>query len=211
MYRPKHFDEPHFERLHEFVREQPFGTIVSQGEAGLEASHVPFLIDAVPDSPGRLFGHLARANPQWRAFDGEAECLTVFQGPHAYVSPAWMESASNVPTWNYVAVHAYGRPEVIEDPDRVRAGIERLVATSEAFRSSPWATGKAPADFIDGLLRGIVAFDLPIDRIEGKWKLSQNKSEADRRGIIRGLEAEGGEASSDLARVMRDRLGRFRS
>ncbi len=206
MYRPRHFDVDDLARLHSMIRGQSFGTLVSLGAEGLVASHIPFLLDPEQGPSGSLFGHVARANSQWKGFDGQAEVLVTFQGPHAYVSPAWMEGDQNVPTWNYVAVHVSGRPRVIADPDRVRTSIERLVAANESSRSSPWTTQDAPSDFVDGMLRGIVAFDLGIHRIEGKWKLSQNKAEVDRCGAIAGLEAEGGTAACDIAREMRASL-----
>ncbi len=203
MYRPKHFDVEDLDLLHGLIRAHSFGTLVSNGEDGLVASHIPFLLDPDEGASGSLFGHVARANPQWRDFDGRSDLLVTFQGPHAYVSPAWMEAETSVPTWNYVAVHVYGRPRIVEDSDRVRASIERLVAANEAPRVNPWTTTDAPPSFVDGMLRGVVAFDLPIDRIEGKWKLSQNKSPADRRGAIDGLEAEGGTPGCEVAEEMR--------
>ncbi len=204
MYRPKHFDVDEISRLHELIREEPFGTLISPDSAGLVASHVPFVLRAGGDL-GTLFGHVARSNAQWKGFDGATEVLVTFQGPHAYVSPAWMESESNVPTWNYIAVHAYGRPRILESPTVVRERMNELVAQSERSRSLPWTIEDAPADFVEKMLRGIVAFDLEIERIEGKWKLSQNKSEADHQGALDGLEAEGGEAGAEMAREMRRR------
>lgn len=206
MYRPKHFDVDEVERLHALIRDEPFGTLVSRTPDGFVASHIPFVLRANQGSRGALFGHVARANRQWESFDGRTEVLATFHGPHAYVSPAWMESPSNVPTWNYVAVHVYGCPRVLESPSIVRERMDELVAQSEANRASPWSTTDAPADFVDGMLRGIVAFDLEIERIEGKWKLSQNKSEADRRRAIEGLEAEGGATGCDTAAEMRRAL-----
>lgn len=206
MYRPKHFDESDAERMHAMIREHSFGALVSAGDRGIVASHIPFTLDSECGALGSLFGHVARANDQWRAFDGDAEVLVIFQGPHAYVSPAWMPGERNVPTWNYVSVHVSGRPRLIDEPDIVRARIEGLVATNEASRTKPWKTTDVPADFVDGMLGGIVAFDLPIDRLEGKWKLSQNKNDADRRGAIAGLEAEGGLAGCDVAKEMRRTL-----
>jgi len=203
MYRPKHFDVRSTERMHAMIREYPFGALVSTGESGFVASHLPFTLDPERGALGRLSGHFARANDQWRGFDGDAEALVLFQGPHAYVSPAWMSGARNVPTWNYIAVHVFGRPRIIDDPEIARARLESLVAANEAFRATPWTTGDAPADFVDAMVGGIVAFDLPIDRLEGKWKLSQNKTETDRRGAIEGLETEGGPAGCDVAREMR--------
>lgn len=206
MYRPKHFDVEDVERLQALVRHQPFATIVSPSPEGLVASHIPFVLRPNEGPHGLLFGHVARANRQWEAFDGEAEALVTFQGPHAYVSPAWMESASNVPTWNYVAVHVYGRPRILESPAVVRERMEELVGQSEQGRNAPWTTADAPAEFLDGMLRGIVAFDLLIDRIEGKWKLSQNKSDSECRRVIAGLESEGGAAGRETAREMRREL-----
>lgn len=207
MYRPRHFDVDDIARTHAMIEEHPFGSLISRDESGLVASHIPFLLDRAVGELGSLFGHVARANDQWQSFDGAREVLVLFQGSHAYVSPAWMPGERNVPTWNYLAVHVYGRPRVVEDPEVVRARIESLVAANEASRSAPWTTADAPADFVDGMLGGIVAFDLPIDRIEGKWKLSQNKSEEDRAGAIAGLEREGGTAGCEVAQEMRKTPG----
>lgn len=207
MYRPKHFDVDDLARMHAMIREHSFGTLVSQHESGPVATHIPFLLDPARGPRGCLVGHVARANDQWRSFDGNTEVLVIFLGPHAYVSPAWMDSERNVPTWNYTAVHAVGRPQVLDDPDVARTRIEELVEANEGPRTKPWTTRDAPEDFVDGMLGGIVPFDLEIDRLEGKWKLSQNKSEADRLGAIDGLENEGGASGCDVAKEMRKTLG----
>ena len=202
MYRPRHFDVSDRAELLEQIRKEPFGVLVSQGGQGLVASHVPFLLERGEDGDV-LFGHVARPNEQWRDFDGQSEVLVVFSGPHAYVSPAWASPEKTVPTWNYVAVHVYGVPRIVEAPAVVRQRIDQLVAEHEGRRDRPWASDQLPESLFGGLLRGIVAFELVIDRIEGKRKLSQNKSEADRRGVVQGLEAEGGAPGWDVAREMR--------
>lgn len=205
MYRPRHFDVSDRATLLEQIRKEPFGVLFSQVDQRLVASHVPFLLET-GDGGDVLFGHVARPNEQWRDFDGRREVLVVFSGPHAYVSPAWASPEKTVPTWNYVAVHVYGVPRIVEDPTSVRRRIDELVAEHEGRRDRPWASEQLPDELVGGLLRGIVAFELVVDRIEGKWKLSQNKSEDDRRGVVQGLEAEGGAPGWDVAREMRKEL-----
>ena len=149
---------------------------------------------------------MARANDQLAALRAGGEALVIFQGPEAYVTPSWYPSKAEhgkvVPTWNYAAVHAWGTPRVIEDAAWLRDQIERLTASREGSRPQPWAVGDAPADYIDAQLRGIVGLEIPISRIEGKWKVSQNRSESDRRGVADGLMAEGAEA---MARLVAER------
>ncbi len=164
------------------------------------ATHLPFLLHRTRGTKGTLIGHMARANPH-RELLG-AESLVIFQGPHAYVSPSWYEDAPAVPTWNYIAVHAYGAPEIVDDAAEVRAVLARLIEVHEAGRSAPWQFESLPGDFIDGMVRGIVAFEIPIARLEGKWKLNQNRSAADRDGVIRALHAQGDPMAQAVAAAM---------
>jgi transcriptional regulator len=162
----------------------------------MEASHVPVLIDPEPAPFGTLRGHLARGNPQWQRAAADTDALAIFLGPNAYVSPSWYaakrETGKVVPTWNYVAIHAYGRPRFYDDVTRLRAHVSSLTARHEAARAAPWAVTDAPEDFIQGLLKGIVGFEIPISRLEGKWKMSQNRPAKDRAGVVEGLRREGG-------------------
>lgn len=191
MYVPKHFSEDDLGHLHEVIRRNAFGVVTSPLDGHLMATHLPFLIDPDRGPNGTLLAHMARANPHWTGFDGVTEALVVFSGPHGYISPNWYETGPAVPTWNYVAVHAYGVPVLRDDPAEARAHLSQLAATYEAGRERPWRIDDPPADFIDGMLRGVIAFEIPIARIEGKAKLSQNRSAGDRRSVVAALRAEG--------------------
>ena len=169
--------------------------MVTQTADGLIASHVPMLLDRSPAPYGTLIGHLARPNPQARGAIGEG--LAIFQGPDAYVTPSWYatkrQNGKVVPTWNYVAIHAYGAVEFFSDPERLREVVTRLTERHELARPQPWAVTDAPSDFIDGMLKGIVGFAVPITRLEGKWKMSQNRPAEDRARVIDGLNDQGRE------------------
>jgi transcriptional regulator len=185
MYVPKAFREDDPARLHGFLAAWSFALLVTDVDGVPGATHLPLVLDAGAGPHGTLIGHVARANPQWQTFDGTRQALAVFQGPHAYVSPTWYATAPAVPTWNYAAVHAYGRPRVLEGAAATRDAVARLVA----IHDPAWSLADQPEDFIAGMLRGIVAFAMPIERLEGKLKLSQNRPAADRPGIVRALRA----------------------
>lgn len=191
MYVPPPFKQSDLAACHGLMEANSFGTLVSPGAGASapNATHIPFLLDRTAGPKGTLIGHMARANPHRELLGAEA--LVIFQGPHAYVSPSWYEAAPAVPTWNYVAVHAYGTPSITDDPATVRATLARLTKVHEAGRKAPWQFDFLPGDFADGMVRGIFAFEIPIARLEGKWKLSQNRSTADREGVIAGLRAQG--------------------
>ncbi len=203
MYRPPAFDIDDKSALFRVMRANSFALLVTAG-GGLIASHIPLFLDTDGDAPGRLFGHLARANDQWKGFDGAGEAMAVFQGPHAYVSPSWYASEIMVPTWNYVAVHAYGRPRVVDDAARIRGHLENLVGTYESPATGPWSMARLPDDYVARMIKGIVAFEMPIERLEGKFKLSQNRSAADRQGAIEGLENSGDAVAGEVAKLMRE-------
>ena len=207
MYVPPHFAEQDKARLHQAIRDTRLATLVTLGSEGLEASHVPILLDEGEGPWGTIRGHLARANPQWRRAAIETPALAMFLGPDAYVTPSWYatkrETGKVVPTWNYLAIHAYGRIEFFEDAKRLRDIVTSLTRRHEGKRAAPWAVSDAPEDYIRAQLRGIVGFRLPIERLEGKWKLSQNRTEADRQGVIEGLEGEGGALEAVIARRMK--------
>lgn len=188
MYVPRAFREDDIARLHGFLRSWSFALLVTNVDGVPSATHLPLVLDAAGVEPGRLIGHVARANPQWQTFDGTRPALAVFQGPHAYVSPTWYATGPAVPTWNYAAIHAYGRPRVLEGHEATRDAVARLVQEHDPA----WRLAEQPAHFIAGMLRGIVAFEMPIERLEGKLKLSQNRPAADRPGIVRAL--RGGDA-----------------
>jgi transcriptional regulator len=192
VYIPPLHKEDRIDVLHEAIRGTGLATLVTTTPDGLIASHIPLLLDPEPAPYGTLIGHLARPNPQARGAISEA--LVIFQGPEAYITPSWYatkrETAKVVPTWNYVAVHAYGTIEFFDDKERLRDIVTRLTRRQEEARAEPWAVTDAPADFIDTMLKGIVGLALPITRLEGKWKMSQNRPAEDRAGVVAGLTAE---------------------
>lgn len=207
MYTPESFKQEDLPTLHETMRRIGFATLVTQGSAGMEASHVPMLLDAERGDFGTLKGHIARANPQWRQAAPGTDALAIFLGPQTYISPAWYaskrETGKVVPTWNYVAIHAYGKPRFIEDREWLRALVTQLTQTHERPRADPWAVTDAPADFVDGMLRAIVGFEVVIERLEGKWKMSQNRPEKDLATVLEGLAKQGGEAPAAVAEQVR--------
>ena len=196
MYLPKHFEESRAEVLHELIRTHPLGLLVTLADAGLQANPVPFMLDADPaGGPGVLRAHVARANPLWRETRSDVEVLVVFQGPQAYVSPSWYPSKAEhgkvVPTWNYVMVQARGTLRAIDDPAWVRAFVTRLTTRHEAVQAKPWAVADAPPDYIDATARAIVGLEIKLSALVGKWKVSQNRSAADRAGVASGLRTAG--------------------
>jgi transcriptional regulator len=197
VYIPPLHQEDRVDVLHDAIRRTGLATLVTLTGAGLIASHVPMLLDPDPAPYGTLLGHLARPNPQARGATPGVQALAIFQGPDAYITPSWYatkrETGKVVPTWNYVTIHAYGPVEFFNDTERLRAIVTRLTEREEAARAEPWAVTDAPADFIDGMLKGIVGFVLPIARLEGKWKMSQNRPAEDRAGVVDGLEDAGRE------------------
>jgi transcriptional regulator len=208
MYLPAHFEELRREVLQRLIEEHPLGTLVTFGADGLDANHLPFAIDPEPAPLGTLRGHLARANPQWRSFAPEVDALVVFQGPGAYVSPALYpskrETAKVVPTWNYVVVHARGPLRIVEDPESLRALVERLTDRHERERADPWKVTDAPADFIDKMLRAIVGLEIPLRSLAGKWKLGQNRPPADRDAVAQAMGREPARRPTSLAEWMNE-------
>ncbi|MBP1178993.1 FMN-binding negative transcriptional regulator [Methylobacterium sp. PvR107] len=201
MYQPPHFREDSQAAQHALIRAHPLGLLVTAGPGGLIANPIPFLLDVVGEH-GTLRAHLARANPQGRELAAVEECLVVFQGPQGYVTPSWYASKREhgrvVPTWNYATVHAWGRPRVIEAADWLHRQIADLTALREAPRAAPWAVSDAPEPFVAAQVRALVGVEIPITRIEGKWKMSQNRPGADRDGVIAGFQAEGEQVLADL-------------
>lgn len=203
MYIPQHFREERLDVLHRIVEDNSFATVITHSSEGIVATHIPVLLDRGAGPLGRLRGHVARANPHWRHLGSdvatEAETLVIFRGPHAYVSPSWYVSSDRVPTWNYVAVHAYGTPRVIEDPVALRRLVEETAHRYEDAFETPWQVSSVNEETIDGLLKGIVGFEMPIARIEGKRKLGQNRSRTDREAMVRGLRAHGRDDARAIA------------
>jgi len=203
MYVPAAFSETDPGAIREFMRRHSFALLTSHGAGTLTASHLPLLIDSDAGSHGHLLGHMARANPQWR--DVEGEVMAVFSGPHAYVSPSWYEEAGTVPTWNYVAVHAYGTFQVVEDRESLMDILRRSVAVHETPRPEPWPFDESEPH-VETMLKAIVGFRIEIARLEGKWKLSQNQSPERRRRVARALEGRPDRDSQEIARLMAEGL-----
>lgn len=194
MYQPDVFREERLETLHSFIRAHPLATLITAGAGGLLANLVPFTL-VYGGGKGTLRAHVAKANDQVDALRSGCETLVVFQGPDAYITPSWYVSKRAhgrvVPTWNYAVVQARGTPRVIDDPDWLRAQIQNLTATQEQKRPTPWNVNDAPEPFISGQIKAIIGVEISISTIEGKWKVSQNRSAADRQGVEEGLRNEG--------------------
>ena len=204
VYLPAAFAEADPEVLAAHIERHEFALVVSHGAAGLVASHVPVVLER-GNGDWRLLGHLARPNPQVAAFAEGGEALAIFPGPHAYVSPRWYEAGPAVPTWNYADVHAYGGVRLVEDEAWLREFLRRLSQRQEAAAVAPWRIdGLSPA-YLAGMLKGIVGFEISVTRIEGKFKLSQNRPAADRPRIIAALEAADNPEARAVARLMRER------
>jgi transcriptional regulator len=190
MYIPRANKEDRISVLHKLMEEQPFASLITVGSSGLFASHIPMVLEQ-NGAMGRLKGHISRANTQWRDYTPSVQALAIFSGPQHYITPTWypekQETGKVVPTWNYVVVHAYGYLNVIEDGDWLMAHLQSLVNIHEADSPVPWKVGDAPPDYIASQVKGIVGLEMAIERIEGKWKVSQNRSEQDRSGVARGL------------------------
>ena len=206
MYQPPHFREDRLDVQHALIRAHPFGALVTIGPDGLAANHMPFVVDAETGPLGTLRCHVAKANGVWRDLDGSREALVIFQGVDSYITPSWYptkaETGKAVPTWNYAIVHVHGRPRAMDDRAWLLRHLEALTAQSEAHREEPWHVSDAPADFLDGMLKGIVGIEMEIGRIEGKWKNSQNRSADDRASVARGLTLQGDERSLAMAELV---------
>jgi transcriptional regulator len=210
MYLPSHFNEERTELLRELIREHPLGALLTLAAEGLSANHVPFEFDAEPAPLGTLRCHVARANPIWRDFSPAVEALVIFQGPKTYVSPSFYPSkqvtGEVVPTYNYVIVHGYGAMKIIHDREWLRGLVTRLTSRFEAERAAPWQVTDAPAAFIDKQLGAIVGIEIPLTKLIGKWKVSQNRPVDDRKGVIEGLTERGDADSAAIANWVRDKL-----
>jgi len=205
VYLPQQFAEPRIEELHRIVRDKPLGMLVTNTAAGLEANHLPFLLDAGQGPAGVLLAHVARANPVWREVADGANVLVVFRGVHGYISPGWYpgkhETHRRVPTWNYEVVHAHGTIHVRDDERFVRGVVAKLTRQHEADQPQPWKMGDAPPDYLAEELSHIVGIEIRLNRLEGKRKLNQHHERRDREGAIQGLEARG---NFGLAQAMKD-------
>jgi transcriptional regulator len=203
MYNPPHFQEERTDVLQQLIREHTLAAVVTMGPEGLIANHVPLILDAEAGALGTLRGHVSRMNPQWRDSLPHIAALAIFQGPSAYITPSWYPSKEQtgrvVPTYNYVVVHAHGSLKTYEDPELLLRNVRALTELHEASFAERWSVDDAPADFIRGQLKGIVGIEIPISRLEGKWKVSQNRVPADRQGVIDGLRSAGDVKSLAMA------------
>lgn len=195
MYLPAHFSETDIAALHELIVQYPFGSLVTCGDGGLDANHLPFALETRAQAPGVLHAHVARANPLWQAVTDGDEVLVIFRAGDAYVSPNWYPSKHvahrQVPTWNYRVVHAHGRITIRDDEKYVRGVVGRLTRTHEAAQPQPWKMTDAPRDYLDAMLASIVGIEIEITQLVGKLKLSQNKDAEDVRGAGEALRAGG--------------------
>ena len=206
MYVPRAFAVDDIKILHQQMQASPLPVLVTHASQGLLASHVPMLLNPDEGPCGTLYGHLARANPHWQDLAQGTEALVIFAGEQAYISPTFYPGKADhgkaVPTWNYLAVHAYGMAEVFDDAERLLALVSRLSDRHEANRPAPWAVSDAPADYVDSMLKAIVGFRLPITRLQGKRKLSQNRDAPDQAGVRQGLLANSNPQDHALAHLM---------
>jgi transcriptional regulator len=210
MYVPAQFEESDLSVLHALITEQPLGAWVTLSGGELVVNHIPFLLDASRGVSGTLVGHVARANPIWKSFSTSLDSLVVFQGAQAYITPSSYpskaENAAAVPTWNYAVVHAHGVPRAHEERDWLFDHVTRQTDVREAAEAVPWQVSDAPAGFVEGLLRGIVGIEIPISKLVGKWKVSQNRSKADRLGAAAALSARGTAPALSMAELIRRRI-----
>ncbi|HEV2582967.1 MAG TPA: FMN-binding negative transcriptional regulator [Ktedonobacteraceae bacterium] len=206
MYLPAHFREDDLPTLQAFIRENSFGILVTQREGAPEATHLPFLYDAERGPYGTLIGHIALANQQWQAFDGAQEGLAIFSGPHAYITPSWYEVELSVPTWNYAAIHAYGKLQRIDDPSELYALLKNLIQLHESQFEHPW-TYPLPEEYVEKMMRGVVGFTMPITRLEGKYKMSQNRNENEQKRVIAELQETSPQVAQTMQEVYRRKRG----
>jgi transcriptional regulator len=206
MYLPSHFEVTDIAKLHSLIEAHSLGTWVTRDSQELLINHVPFLVDSTRGTYGTLIGHVARANPVWKTCANNGLSAVVFQGEQSYISPSWYPSKQEhhrvVPTWNYAVVHAHGMPKIVEDRESLLQLVTRLSNKYESQHARPWQVSDAPSDYIDKMLGAIVGIEIQIEKLVGKWKVSQNQSAADRLGVIAGLRARGGEESVAMAELI---------
>ena len=206
MYCPAHFQENSPAALAELIEAHPLGTVVRNTSDGLVADHIPLLFQSVAGSKGKLIGHVAVNNPLWQT-EPDQELLVVFQGPSTYISPNWYatkaEAGKVVPTWNYAVVHAYCSLKAIREPSKVLAIISELTDHHESKQAHPWRVGDAPSDFTERLLHSIVGIELTINRIQGKWKVSQNQPKANQQSVMAGLQSQGSDSQNQMASLVK--------
>jgi transcriptional regulator len=209
MFQPDHFRVDDVAEMHTLMRARPFAALVSTGPLGLYGTHLPTVLKE-DGARGVIECHLSRANPHWKDLANGGEAMLIFQGPEGYITPNWYptkaQTAKAVPTWNYAVVHAYGRPEIMKEKDWVLRHVTELSAQQERSEPRPWEVSDAPASYIDVMLRGIVGFRFEITRLEGKWKMSQNRDTQDRVGVIEGLKARAAGDDLEIADAVTRRM-----
>lgn len=207
MYNPRWFKEDRLPFLHEEIRRVSFGTLVTNAASGLLASHVPMMLDTSKGEHGILYGHVARGNLQWRDTPPGSMGLAIFLGPDAYITPRWYQTKKEdgkvVPTWNYIAIHVRGPVTFFDDVGRLREAVTKLTRNHESAAEDPWEVTDAPGEYIEAQLKSIVGFELSIAHIEGKWKMSQNRPDSDREGVVAGLEERNQTRDSEVSTEMR--------
>lgn len=210
MYLPKIHEESRLDVLHTLIRAHPLGTWVVADEAELLVNHIPFFLDASRGAFGTLVGHVARANPIWKTAPSTLPSVAVFKGPQTYITPSWYpskhEHGKAVPTWNYAVVTAHGRPQFIEDRAWLYTHLGHLTEAHEASQALPWKIDDAPPDFTEKLMGAIIGVEIPIERIEGKWKTNQNRPEPDKLGVVAGLLGKGDDESKAMASLVRQHI-----
>jgi transcriptional regulator len=213
MYVPKHFREDDLTVLQTLMRDYSFATLIStQQDSGVPiATHLPVVWEPEPAPYGTIKAHLALGNAQWRTFQENREVLVIFQGPHSYISPSWYEVELSVPTWNYATVHAYGKPRLITDQAELYEHLSALVATHESQFPQPWQLEKLPIDYVKKTMKGVVGVSIEITRLEGKYKMSQNRSAQDQQQVIEQLQAADDTATCEVATIMQERLNKQHS
>ena len=208
MYIPKHFEETDVAKMHELIRSHPLATLVTLTPSGLNANHIPLILTESDNEAGVLHGHVARSNPMWRDAQREREVLAVFQSAEAYISPNWYatkeQTGKVVPTWNYAVVHAHGFMTVHEDAEWLRTQITKMTNLREASFPVPWKVTDAPADYIEKLIGAIVGIEIVVNRLEGKWKVSQNQPIENRAGVIEGLTRRGDDGDIEMSKLIHD-------
>jgi transcriptional regulator len=206
MYTPAHFKEDRIDVLHQLIAHHPLGTLITMTADGLNANHIPLMVDASRGEFGTLRGHVARSNPVWQTFQADVDALVVFQGPDAYISPSWYpgkkEHGKVVPTWNYAVVHAAGTLVIRDDAAWMRAFLNGITDHFESQKSAPWKMSDAPEDYLQTMMRMVVGIEIPIKSLTGKWKVSQNRPAADREGVAKGLVLGQSEAERKMAALV---------
>ncbi len=209
MYIPKHFAEPRREVLHELIQRQPLATIITLNQNGINANHIPLYLDPQAGEFGTLYGHVARANSIWQEHTSQHDILAIFHGSDSYITPSWYASKAQtgkvVPTWNYAVAHAYGPLQVIDDPQWLRQQLEQLTKHNEASFEHQWQVDDAPHEYTEALLKAIVGIAIPITRLLGKWKVSQNQPHANQQSVIAGLEASNEPTASAMIELIKQR------